>query len=217
MKYRAVLFDLDGTLLDTLDDLSASANRVLRANGFPEHPRDAYRYFIGDGARNLAIRMLPENRREEKTIEACLQAFRDDYGKNWAVQTRPYEGVPEMLDAMTARNLPMAVFSNKPDDATKACVTKLLSQWDFRVVLGQRDGAPVKPDPAGALEIAERIGIPPGDFLYLGDTATDMQTAVRAGMFPVGALWGFRTEDELRGAGAAALAAKPSDVPPLLG
>ena len=217
MKYRAVLFDLDGTLLDTLDDLAASANRVLRANGFPDHPRDAYRYFIGDGARNLVIRMLPEDRREDGMIEKCLQAFRDDYGRNWAVQTKPYDGVPEMLDAIAAGNLPMAVFSNKPDDATKACVSKLLSQWEFRFVLGQRDGAPPKPDPGGALEIAERLGIPPGDFLYLGDTATDMRTAVRAGMFPVGALWGFRTEDELRGAGAAALVAQPADVPALLG
>ena len=217
MTYRAVLFDLDGTLLDTLDDLSASANRVLRANGFPEHPRDAYRYFVGDGARNLVVRILPEDRRDKETIEACLQAFRADYGENWAVRTRPYEGVPEMLDAVAGRKLPMAVFSNKPDDATKACVSEFLSRWEFCVVLGQRDGAPVKPDPSGAIESARRIGIPPSDFLYLGDTATDMKTAVRAGMFPVGALWGFRTEEELLRAGAAAIAAKPADVPDLLG
>ena len=216
MKYRAVLFDLDGTLLDTLDDLSASSNRVLRANGFPEHPADAYRYFVGDGARNLVIRILPEDRRDDETIEACLQAFRADYGKNWAVRTRPYDGVPEMLDVVTAMKLPMAVFSNKPDDATNACVSKLLSRWEFRAVLGQREGAPVKPDPAGAIEIAEGVGIPPSEFLYLGDTATDMETAIRAGMFPVGALWGFRTEDELLRAGAAAIAAKPADVPTLL-
>lgn len=191
MPYKAVLFDLDGTLLDTIEDIGAAANRILEQNGFPIHSMDAYRRFVGDGALNFIIRALPEDKRIDTIIHPCLDAFLEDYGRNWNVKTKPYDGIPELLDTLTARRLKMAVLSNKPHEYTKQCMAGFLSDWNFDVVFGQRDDVPGKPDPAGALEIAEQLNIAPSDFLYLGDTETDLKTSIAAGMFPVGALWGF--------------------------
>ena len=131
---------------------------------------------------------------------------------SWAVKTRPYPGVPDLLTGLSRRALPMAVLSNKPDEFTQLCVTRLLRGWHFQAVQGATPELPRKPDPRGALAIAARMGVAPGEILYLGDTNTDMQTAVAAGMFPVGALWGFRTAEELLAAGAAALAKTPTEV-----
>ena len=212
MSYNAVLFDLDGTLLDTLEDLGNSMNRVLITQGFPTHPLDAYRYFVGDGITMLVTRTLPEEQRNEAVIQRCMALFREDYGQNWKVKTRPYDGIPEMLDALEARGLKLTILSNKPHEFTKRCVAQILPSWHFDIVLGQRDAVPRKPDPAGAIEIAEVLNITPSEFLYLGDTANDMQTAVAAGMFPVGVLWGFRTRQELLENGAQVLLDRPLDI-----
>jgi phosphoglycolate phosphatase len=215
--YKALLFDLDGTLLDALEDVGNAVNRVLAKRGFPTHNLDAYRYFIGDGATMLVTRALPEENRNDDTICACLEAFREDYGRSWNGKTRAYDGVPEMLDALTAHGLKMAVLSNKHDDFTKQCVTELLPHWTFDVVLGQRDGVPPKPDPTSALHVAQRMNLVPGDFLYLGDSAVDMKTAVTSGMFPVGALWGFRSAKELKEGGARILIKRPLEILNVLG
>jgi phosphoglycolate phosphatase len=216
MPYQAILFDLDGTLLDTLEDLADAMNRVLAGKGFPTHELDAYRYFIGDGAAMLVTRVLPEAARSDALIQTCLAEFRQDYGENWRVKTQAYDGVQEMLDKLTARGLPMAVLSNKPQAFTRRYVSELLADWRFDVVLGQREGVPRKPDPAGALEIAELLNIAPADFLFLGDTAGDIKTAVAAGMYPVGVLWGFRPAEELLDGGAQALIARPLEILELL-
>lgn len=216
MHFKAIVFDLDGTLLDTLEDLGNAANRVLTRKGFPTHDVDTYRYLVGDGAVMLINRALPEDKRNEDTIRVCVQAFREEYGQNWNVKTKPYDGVAEMLDALMAYGMKMAVLSNKPDDFTKRCVSEFLPNWAFEMVLGQSDSIPLKPDPAGAKKIAQCLNIPPSDFIYLGDTAIDMKTAVAAGMFPVGALWGFRTGKELRENGAQALINRPQELLSLL-
>ncbi|HHT9137085.1 MAG TPA: HAD family hydrolase [Candidatus Wunengus sp. YC60] len=216
MRFEAILFDLDGTLLDTLEDLGNAANRVLKKYDFPTHPMDTYRYFVGDGATVLMKRALPENKRDDDTIGVCVQTFREEYGKGWNVKTRPYDGVAEMLDALSANGMKMAVLSNKPDEFTKRCVTEFLPKWRFDMVLGQSDLMPLKPDPKGALEIARCLNILPSQFIYLGDTSIDMKTAVSAGMYPVGALWGFRTEKELLENGAQALIKKPQEILNLL-
>ena len=213
---QAIVFDLDGTLLDTLEDLANAVNRVLVAHGAPTHPLDAYRYFVGDGARTLFERVLPEHHRTEETIETCLREFREDYGVNWNIRTRPYPGIEMLLQRLSARGLRLAVLSNKPHETTVKCVEGILPRWHFEIILGQRPGVPKKPDPAGALELASRMGLPPSAFLYLGDTGTDMQTAASAGMLGVGALWGFRTAEELTQNGARHLVAAPMDVLPLL-
>jgi len=216
MTYKAVLFDLDGTLLDSIEDLGDSLNRVLDQNGFPTHNRDAYCRFVGDGATNLIKRALPEEKRMNTIIRSCLDAFLEDYDKNWNVKTRLYEGIQELLDALASRGIKMAVLSNKPHKYTIKCMDGFLPDWNFDVVLGQRDDVPRKPDPAGALEIAEKLQLLPSDFLYLGDTETDMKASIGAGMFPVGVLWGFRSAEELRDNGAKVLINKPLELLELL-
>lgn len=212
MSYRGVLFDLDGTLLDTLQDLADSVNRMLAARGLPIHPLDAYRYFVGDGARNLVTRALPADLRDAATVTQALADYQRDYGLHWADATRPYDGIPELLDELTARGMAIAVLSNKPHVFTEKCVAHFLGRWTFKAVLGQRDRVPHKPDPAGALEAAKIMNLAPSQVLYVGDTATDMQTARAAGMFPLGVTWGFRPESELRENGASAIAHHPSGV-----
>ncbi len=217
MPFKAVLFDLDGTLLNSLRDLADSTNVVLSTRGLPVHPVEAYRHFVGDGVAMLIRRVLPPDETDDETVAACIAGMRAEYARRWSDHTRPYPGVPELLDHLSGLGVPMCVVSNKPDDFTHMNVDALLSRWHFEIVLGQRAGIPPKPDPAGALEAAAAMKIQPSDFLYLGDTATDMKTAVSAGMHPVGALWGFRDAPELASAGARHLIAKPPDLIPLLG
>ncbi len=217
MPYTAILFDVDGTLLNTLEDLSDAVNRVLAGKGFPTHKLEAYRYFIGDGSAMLITRALPEEKRNDDTIRSCIEMFIEDYGRNWNVRTKPYDGVTEMLDALMARGLKIAALSNKPHEFTKRCVNDLLPNWTFEVVLGYRDAVPLKPDPASALEVAKRLNIPPVDFLFLGDSAVDMKTAIAAGMYPVGVLWGYRSIEELQENGAQALIERPLEILNLLG
>ena len=212
MSYKAVLFDLDGTLLNTLEDLCDAMNRVLSKKGFPTHKLNDYRYFAGNGAVAFVTRALPEQERNNHTISACLKAYKKEYSLNWNVKTKPYRGIPEMLNELTKRGIKMAILSNKPDKFTKQCVAELLPSWTFDIVLGQRDNVPHKPDPTGALEVIERLRIPAKDFLYLGDTDVDMQTAAAVKMFSVGVLWGFRSQEELKENGACALIKHPKEI-----
>jgi phosphoglycolate phosphatase len=211
-RYKAVLFDLDGTLLDTLDDLADSTNCVLRRLGFPEHPREAYKYFVGDGVEALIQRAIPRQVVDRQAIADYAQMMRQEYSLRWAEKTRPYDGIAELLDGLTNRGLPRAVLSNKPAEFTRLCVSRLLARWQFEVVLGAGAELPRKPHPAAALAIAARLGLPPQKIVYLGDTNTDMQTALAAGMYPVGAVWGFRTAAELTAAGARRLIERPPDL-----
>ena len=212
MTYRAIIFDLDGTLLNTLEDIGDATNHVLSERGFPIHDTDAYRSFIGDGAGVLIKRALPPGARDKETIRSCLDAFLKYYGAHWDVKTRPYDGIRDMLSALTARQIKMAVLSNKPDSFTRKMTKALLPDWPLDPVIGQRDGVPLKPDPAVALDVAGQLGIPPVEFIFVGDSAIDMKTAIAAGMHPVGALWGFGTVEELRDNGARALIENPLDL-----
>ena len=206
---RAVIFDLDGTLTDTLKDIADAMNRALRLHGLPEWPVEAYRYLVGDGAKKLAERAVRDRQELALSVQRAYQA---DYEAHALVTTRPYDGVPEMLAAFQARGIPMAVFSNKPDADTRRVVGHFFPQVDFAVVRGQVEGVPVKPDPAGALAVAAECGVAPEDFLYLGDTDVDMLCARRAGMHPVGVTWGFRTAEELEKAGAERLIDHPTKI-----
>jgi phosphoglycolate phosphatase len=212
LPYECVIFDLDGTLLNTLEDLADAVNFVLRRHGFPVHPPEAYKTFIGDGPEKLVVRALPVDNRRQEVLEVCIAEFLRAYGKNWKKKTRPFEGIPEMLDALVFRQLKMAVLSNKVHAFTKKCVGELLSNWTFQVVHGLKKGVPGKPDPQGALAVAKYLGCPPKKCLYLGDSAVDMQTARWAEMFAVGAVWGFRSREELEGAGAHALIETPMEI-----
>lgn len=212
MRYRVVLFDLDGTLLNTIDDISNAMNTVLDRFGFPGHDKNEYKYFVGDGIDTLVGRALPENQRDEATMAKCVSAMIEEYEMKATKNTRPYPGIPDLLDALHAQGVRMAVLSNKPDGPTKSLVSSLLSAWKFDAVVGSRLNIPLKPDPTGAIEIAAHMGIPPEQFIYCGDTEIDMRMARVARMYPVGALWGYRTADELRAAGAEALIGKPIEL-----
>lgn len=211
-RYKAVLFDLDGTLLNSLDDLANSMNTVLAKMGFATHETEAYKYFVGEGVEKLALRALPESNRDEDTVLQCVSAMKDEYGQHWADHTRPYPGIPELLTALTERGVRKAILTNKPHDFTCILVERLLSSWNFDAVLGADKDFPKKPDPTGAIHVAEKLAIATDAFLYVGDSGVDMKTATAAGMYAVGALWGFRTAPELLENGAAALIKKPVDL-----
>jgi phosphoglycolate phosphatase len=212
MPFKAILFDLDGTLIDSLPDIADCCNRLLAARGFPTHGYDAYRYFIGDGLKNLVRRALPPEARDAPMLATFAAEYHAEYARNWNVKTRVYDGINQMLQAARARGLRMSILSNKPDEFTRQCVEFYLPGHPFEIVLGASDRFPRKPDPAAALHVARSMGLRPDEFLYAGDTATDMQTAASAGMHSVGVLWGFRTADELRAAGAAALVTSPAEL-----
>lgn len=216
MSFQAVLFDVDGTLLDTLQDLADSVNAVLTRSGFPPHKVDAYRYFVGDGSTELARRALPDSVRNGLNLEDMVNAIDDEYTRRWAVNTHPYPGIPGLLSSISRLGLKQCVLSNKKQSFTEMTLARFLPEHHFDIVIGAQPGLPRKPDPTAAFRIAGRMQIKPGDFVYVGDTATDMKTAVAAGMYPVGVLWGFRDADELLNSGARILVAAPNDILSLL-
>jgi len=212
MTARALIFDLDGTLLDTLADLADSGNAALAALGLPEHPQDAYRYFVGLGIEELVVRMLPENRRDDATVQQALARVGVEYKQRWRDKTRAYPGIPELLETLRGRGLPVCVLSNKPQHYTEITVEAFFPGRPFTHVRGARPEVPNKPHPAGALALATELGLSPGRVVFVGDSATDMKTARGAGMLPVGVLWGFRDEAELTKNGAAHLIARPDEL-----
>ena len=206
---KAFLFDLDGTLLNTLDDIADAMNYALREAGIRPWERDAYRYMVGNGARILAERAV---RDRADLTEHVLAVYQERYSAHRMDRTRPYPGIPEALAELAERGIPLCVLSNKPDADTRAIIARAFPEIPFAHVQGQRPEVPRKPDPAGALGIAEKLGIPPERFLYAGDTSVDMECATRAGMRAVGVLWGFRTRTELLGSGASVLIQKPEEL-----
>ncbi len=214
MRAKAILFDLDGTLLDTLRDLADSGNAVLAAREFPTHPLDAYRTFVGNGMLNLAQDIFPEGHRPrtEAEIEAVLAEYRAAYERNWRNTTASFPGIAKLLDRLVAARVPIGVVSNKAHDFTLRCVETFLGDWTWNVVLGHREGHTRKPDPAGALEAAATLGAAADECLFVGDSDVDMLTAKNAGMHALGVAWGFRPVEELRAAGADAILERPEDL-----
>lgn len=217
MRFDAVIFDLDGTLVDTLEDIGDAMNRVLAAEGAPVHDYGAYRYLVGRGLWNLTEQALSPRLRDPATVERCYGSMIADYSAHSLVKTRPYDGVPELLRSLREAGLPLAVFSNKSHDLTLRIVEVLLGHALFVEVRGALPGIPLKPDPAVALELAEGLGVAPGLVAYVGDSNVDMQTAVAAGMPAVGVSWGFRTAAELREHGAAVVIDRPDELLALRG
>ncbi len=217
MRFKAVIFDLDGTLVDSLADLADSMNTVLAGRGYAGHPLDAYRYFVGDGVEVLVQRALPQSHRDPATVSQCVAALRTEYSRRMTRKTRPYPGIDTMLQACRDAGLRLAVLSNKPHPATQQVVQKLLGDWPFVIVNGVKPDIPKKPDPTVALAMTQAMGLTPDQVLYMGDTATDMQTAAAAGFYAIGVLWGFRPAQELIDNGAQMLLAAPSGLIPWLG
>jgi phosphoglycolate phosphatase len=213
---KSIVFDLDGTLLDTLEDIAISANFALVSLGLQPQKHEKYRYFVGEGVFKLFENIFASHPQTPELIQQAVTLFETHYTKQFNQNTKLYEGVSKMLSFLQKRNFKMAILSNKPDSFTKMCAIKYLRQWKFDVVFGAREGVPRKPHPRGALEISELLHVTPNDCYYLGDTMIDMKTANSAGMIAIGALWGFREENELREHGAKYLVQTPSEVIKLL-
>lgn len=213
---RTFLFDMDGTLVDSLEDIADSMNAVLEALGHPTHTLEAYRTLVGDGARALVERALPPAAETAEAraaqVDEALRRYKARYHTHLVVKSRPYDGVVPMLEALVARGATLAVVTNKPHDAAVEIVARLFPTVRFAEVLGQKDGIPHKPDPAGPLSIVRGLGVDPGDAFFVGDTDTDMKTARNAGMIAVGVLWGFRDRAELERHGARHIVAHPSEI-----
>lgn len=213
MTYEAAIFDLDGTLVDSLDDLADSANLMLESYGFPPHGREAYRYFVGNGSRKLIERCLPKEKGDSNAfVEEALEKYKGIYAKKTLDKTRPYEGILPMLERLQSENIPLGICTNKHESAAEEIVGALFPKGMFRSVAGDKPGLPRKPDPKKVLAMAEEFHVVPERVAYFGDTSVDMDTAKNAGFFPVGVLWGFRPKEELLEHGAKLLLATPMEL-----
>jgi phosphoglycolate phosphatase len=206
---RAAIFDLDGTLADTLADIATAMNRALASLELPTHRLESYRTFVGEGVEHLADRALPIGRAELRS--ELIERYLARYDEVYLDESVPYPGIIELLDGLAARGVGLAVLSNKPDPATQKLVSALFGDARFVSVAGRKAEVPKKPDPTGAFAVATRLGLAPAEILFIGDTSIDMQTAIAAGMIPVGVKWGFRPE-ELVPNGARFVAATPRDI-----
>jgi len=210
--FKAVIFDLDGTLVNSLEDLADSMNIVLGNYHFPTHELQDYKHLTGKGIRNLVRDALPQGNNDEELINKCFDSMIDVYSNNCVNKTKPYDGITELLDELVLRKMKLAVFSNKADEFTKKIVLNIFSKWNFKEVIGLTDETYRKPNPQTALLISENLDVNPENMIYLGDTGIDMQTANNAGMYAVGVLWGFRTKEELISNGAKCVLNKPLDL-----
>lgn len=210
MKY-GLIFDLDGTLVDSLQGIAGSLNRALAMFGLPMHAPEVVRGFIGNGAQVLIQRAAPKGA-NEALLAKIVQAFKSDYDLTWPEGTFAYEGIVELLESLQNLGYPLAVLSNKPHPFTETIVAQLFPAIRFSVVLGQRDGIPHKPDPAGALEIGHSLQLGPENCIVIGDSTMDLETAHNAGMRAVAVTWGFHDRDRLVAAGAGVLADQPMDL-----
>lgn len=210
MDRSAVMFDLDGTLADTLGDIAAAANHALSEMGFSTYEVPSYRYLAGQGVHRLFADAIGEE--DERTITALVARFKAYYALHRYDTTGPYDGIPELLDALAQRGMTLAVLSNKPHEAACDMIEQLFKRWNFAAVCGQQEGQPLKPDPMVACRIADSLGVPAAGWYYVGDTRVDMETGCAAGFFTVGVTWGFRDAEELRASGADAIVNTPGEL-----
>lgn len=210
--FKGVIFDLDGTLVNSLEDISNAINVVLKQHGFPTHSVAVCQSFIGHGLRELVVKSLPKEYQNEEWVNRCLDEMMIEYRDNCTVHTKMFDGISDLLDSLTARGIKMAVFSNKADELTKKVVNAVMPKWNFEVVAGLKVEALKKPNPTVALEISEKTAIAVEDFIFVGDTDVDIFTAKSAGMLPVGVVWGYRSKEELTASGAKFILEKPLDL-----
>ncbi|MBE7024999.1 MAG: HAD family hydrolase [Ruminococcaceae bacterium] len=211
MQHKAVIFDLDGTLLDTLETLSYYGNKTLETLGLAPYEKDAYRYMIGNGAKVLIQRML-KGRNGEGLFDAAYPMYINAYNSDTLFKTEIYPGITGLLTALKEKNIKIAVLSNKPHEATVPIIKSFFGEETFTEIRGAMEGVPIKPDPTAALEIARNLGCVPAECLYVGDTAVDMETGKRAGFYTVGVLWGFRDRAELSEGGADCIIEEPAEI-----
>jgi phosphoglycolate phosphatase len=216
MKYRCVIFDLDGTLIDTLGDIAASMNRALEGRGFPPLPLEAYKKIVGWGIGRLAFDALPEGERNEKTAALVAEEAQRFYAEKPLIHSQPYPGMADLVAELRRRKIRTAVLSNKPDPVSRLVLEGSFPREAFDLVQGEVPGLPRKPDPAGAWDILVRLDCTPRETILMGDSESDMQTAINIGCFPLGVSWGFRPRETLEKAGAARIIGRPEEMLELL-
>ena len=209
---KLVIFDLDGTLLDTIYDLAYSCNYALQLHGYPVHEVEAYRYFVGNGMTKLIERALPEEARRTEIILRVKKDFLAYYSAHAMEYTQPYSGIVQLLDALQEKGLALAVASNKIDEATRFLIQRFFPHISFVAVFGQRETVPIKPDPVVVNDILSTAGVSKEETLYVGDSGVDVDTAFHAGVPFVGVLWGFRPQTELESKGATRFISKPEEL-----
>ncbi len=212
---HAVVFDLDGTLLDTIPDIAGALNRALAACGLPTHPVRRVETFVGGGIRDAVRKAVPADTPDE-TLERILEIYKEDYCNRCTEQTARYPGVPEMLERLLQHGFALGVLSNKTEATAQKIVRTYFPDVPFRCVLGRVDGRPLKPDPAAAVPVLEALGLPAGEVAYAGDSGTDILFARAVGMIPAAAPWGYRSRDELVEKGALLVPENPRELGELL-
>lgn len=211
MNFKAVFFDLDGTLVNSLEDLASSTNYVLNKYNFPQRKTEKFKLYAGDGIAKMIERALPENNRDKKTVDMLKKDFMEYYSIHYADKTVPYDGMKELILDLKAKGLKVAVVTNKAQEMAEKVVTKLFGN-SFDYILGMRPEIPAKPDPTGVFAAMDKLGVKPNETAFVGDTGMDVLAGVNSGAFPIGVLWGFREKDELVKFGAKAFALNSNEL-----
>ncbi len=209
---KLAVFDLDGTLVNTIADLAYSCNCALEKFGHPTHSVESYKYFVGNGVYKLVERAAPEDCRDKGHLMEIKKEFDRVYNENYLRQSKPYDGIKEQLKRFNENGIKVAVLSNKPNVFTQKMVTTLFGDIEFACVFGQRENVPVKPDPCAVLQIMEQCGADKNETCYIGDSNVDILTAINSGAAPIGVSWGFRGRDELADAGAKFIVDNPNEL-----
>ncbi|MEE0979066.1 MAG: HAD family hydrolase [Muribaculaceae bacterium] len=209
---QLVIFDLDGTLLNTISDLGQAANHALTRAGYPTHTLSSYPFFVGNGVKKLLERVLPDDARTEENIERLREYFTEYYDQHKTDHTEPYPGIPELLRNLQDKGVKLAVASNKYDSAVKSLISNYFPYISWAAVEGQKPDVPVKPDPSIVFHILSEIPTPKAEVLYVGDSGVDMETARRACVTSCGVTWGFRPESELKKNYAEIIVSNPAEI-----
>lgn len=214
-NYKGIIFDLDGTLVDSLEDLKDAMNEVLENLNFPTHNYETYQYYVGNGLRTLVSNALPESHRTKEQIDESFESMIAIYSKACTRKTRPYNGIVELVKHLKSLNIKLSVFSNKAEDLTKEVVNTIFPNC-FDVIIGLTTEDLKKPNPDKAIEISKIMGLDLEEMLFVGDSDVDMETASNANIYAVGVLWGYRSEEDLLANGAKHLIKHPSDLMTIL-
>lgn len=210
--FRAVIFDLDGTLINSIADIADCSNTVLKNHGFPTLAEERFKELVGDGFANLIRKIIPTSELSPERIEQFTGEYRSLYAERWQLRTTVYDGIADLLQSLEASSYTLSVLSNKRDEFTKLCVERFFPKVHFAQVRGEQPGTPIKPAPDAALAIAASCGFKTEECIFVGDSEIDIETGKRAGMTTVGVTWGFRSRTVLETAGASCIISKPHEL-----